>query len=161
MPDAIAEMFGTAVVLPGAVNPHAQLSGWKRYTLLDRGSYEYIEDPQIFGREIVELAERATKRAGLTIRSARALRLLAGDYLLAHHDTLHVDNPVEVTLDLSPAAAAAEVQYRRRGQIFLRVPCVPGTAAVVERGPTISCNHAYLSKRYPDAEVIRLVALLR
>jgi hypothetical protein len=92
---------------------------------------------------------------------SRVLRLHPGDYLLAHHDRLHDDNPVEVTLDLSPASVPeAEVHYRRRGQTFFRFECVPGALAIVERGPTVTCNHTYVSRRYPDAQVIRLVALL-
>jgi hypothetical protein len=88
------------------------------------------------------------------------VRLVPGDYILAHHDRIHDDNPVEVTLDLSPApVAGAEVHYRRRGQVFLRVPCAPGSLAIVERGVTITCNHTYVSKLMPDAIVIRLVVL--
>jgi hypothetical protein len=167
MRDPIESMFGVAVVLPDAISREAiaqareQLSGWRRYALLDRGSYDVIENPGVLEREIVELAERATSRSGLAIRESRALRLVAGDYLLAHHDRLHDDIPVEVMIDLSPAPVDAEIHYRRRGQTFLRVSSVPGTASVVERGPAITCNHTYVSKRYPDACVIRVVALLK
>jgi hypothetical protein len=154
MRDAIESMFGAAVVLPDAIareslrQAREQLAGWRRYALLDRGSYDVIENPGVLAREIVELAERATSRSGLAIRESRVLRLVAGDYLL------------EVMIDLSPAPVDAEVHYRRRGQTFLRVPSVPGTASVVERGPAITCNHTYVSKRDPDACVIRVVALL-
>ncbi|HUS28095.1 MAG TPA: hypothetical protein VMZ53_06285 [Kofleriaceae bacterium] len=163
----LEDLFGTALVIPDAI-PRGQLAmarerltGWQRYALLDRGSYEWIDDVDVLRREIVELAERVTSRTGLAIRECRALRLVAGDYLLAHHDRLHDDNPVEVMVDLSPAPASAEVHYRRRGQTFLRVPSVPGTAAVVERGPSITCNHTYVSKRDPATCAIRLVALLK
>jgi hypothetical protein len=37
---------------------------------------------------------------------------------------------------------------------------VPGSLSVVERGPTVTCNHTYVSKLQPTAQVIRLVALL-
>ena len=167
MPDAIESMFGVAVVLPDAIArtsiapARESLTGWRRYALLDRGSYDVMESPGVLVREIVELAERATSRRGLAIVESRALRLVAGDYLLAHHDRLHDDNPVEVIVDLSPAPVDAEVHYRRRGQTFLRVPSVPGTASVVERGPAITCNHTYVSKRNPTACVIRVVALLK
>jgi hypothetical protein len=49
---------------------------------------------------------------------------------------------------------------RRRKQRFFRFECVPGALAIVERGPAVTCHHTYVSKRYPDARVIRLVALL-
>ena len=165
MPDAdtaLGQLFGVALVIPDAFpRVRHELTGWRRYALLDRGSYEWIDSPQILTREIVELAERVTSRKGLAIVESRALRLVAGDYVLAHHDRLHDDNPVEVIVDLSRATVDAEVHYRRRGQTFLRVPTVPGTASVVERGPAITCNHTYVSKRYPDACVIRIVALLK
>ena len=160
MPD-LGQLFGVALVVPDAIRARPQLAGWQRYDLLDRGSYEWIDNPAVLTREIVELAERATSRKGLAIARSRALRLRAGDYLLAHHDRLHDDNPVEVIVDLSPSPVDAEVHYRRRGQTFLRVPCVPGTASVVERGPAITCNHTYVSKRYPDACVIRIAFLLK
>ena len=59
------------------------------------------------------------------------------------------------------AVPGAEVHYRRRGQVFFRAPCAPGSLAIVERGPTVSCNHTYVSKRHADASVVRLVLLLR
>ena len=80
--------------------------------------------------------------------------------MLAHHDRFYDDNPVELTLDLSPASVpGAEVHYRRRGEVFFRMPCVPHSLAIVERGPTVSCNHTYISKLTPDALVIRYVVL--
>jgi hypothetical protein len=167
MPDAIATLFGTALVIPDAIardaiaQARSKLGGWRRYALLDRGSYEHVDNPEVLQREIVELARRVTSRQGLAIVESRALRLVAGDYLLAHHDRLHEDNPVEVMVDLSPSPVDAEVHYRRRGQTFLRVPSVPGTASVVERGPAITCNHTYVSKRDRNACVLRLVALLK
>ena len=105
-------------------------------------------------------ASRGARRSRST--EARLLRLLPGDYLLAHHDRILEGNPVEVTADLSPASVpGAEVHYRRRGQVYFRFPCVPGSVAVVERGPTVTCNHTYVSKLHAGASVVRLVVLLR
>lgn len=164
----IAELFGarTATILDDVVGPTeaAQVRArlvYTRYTLLDRGSYEVapVDEPALVTR-LIALAARATGRT-LALAGARALRLSAGDYLLAHHDALRDGHPVELTLDLSPAAVpGAEVHYRRRGQAYFRVPCAPGSLAIVERGPTVACNHTYVSKRYPDASVVRLMLLL-
>src|SRR5215470_16212249 len=97
------------------------------------------------------LASRATR---CSIAAARLLRLVPGDYLLAHHHRVHEDLPIELIADLSPApVAGAEVHYRRRGQVFFRVPCTPRAVSIVERGPTVTCNHTYVSKLSPpDAE---------
>jgi hypothetical protein len=38
------------------------------------------------------------------------------------------------------------------------VPCEPGTAALVPRNPSVTCNHTYLSK-LRTAEVIRWICL--
>ena len=93
---------------------------------------------------------------------SRALRLGPGDYILARHDHVYEDFPVEVMLDLSPAPVpGAEVHYRRRGQVFFQVPSQPGAMSIVERGPTVTCNHTYISKRHLDTSVVRLVLLLR
>ena len=82
--------------------------------------------------------------------------------VVGHHDRVHDDHPVELTLDLSPTAVpGAEVHYRRRGQVYFRVPAAPRSLAVVERGPTVTCNHTYVSKRAADATIIRLIVLLR
>ena len=165
---ALDDMFGAALVIPDAVDRAraADLRAratYARYGLVDRGSYDagsLVLDAALT-KNIVDLANRATNRS-LAIEDARVIRLCAGDYILAHHDRLSEGNPVEVTLDVSPAPVpTAEVHYRRRGQVFLRFPCVPGTAAVVERGPTVTCNHTYVSKLHTTAEVIRVVALLR
>ena len=167
------QLFGarTAAILPEVVGPslaarareRLQRAGYTRYALLDRGSYDVLadpEDPELLG-PLIEIAARTTGRA-LALAEARALRLGPGDYLLAHHDRLHDDHPVELVLDLSPAAVpGAEVHYRRRGQVYFRVPCAPGSLAIVERGPTVSCNHTYVSKRHAGASVVRLMMLLR
>lgn len=125
------------------------IDGWRRYTLLDRGSYEYADIP-------VERCHMFAHHGRIT--SARAYRLVPGDYILAHHDVLHDDLPLELVLDLSPRPMPAEVHYRRRGAVFFRVPCVPRSLAIVERGPAVTRNHTYVSKRVAG-EVIRLVML--
>ena len=169
----LEQLFGgrTATIVSDAVGPavaaaareRLERAGYTRYALLDRGSYDVLADPQqpqLFG-PLVDLAARTTGRS-LVVAEARALRLGPGDYLLAHHDRIHDDHPVELVVDLSPAAVpGAEVHYRRRGQVYFRVPCAPGSLAIVERGPTVSCNHTYVSKRHAAASVVRLVLLLR
>lgn len=164
----LEQLFGAALAIPDAIDRallaavRGRLTGFSRYGLLDRGSYEVLRDPAepALLAMLVTAAARATGRT-LAVRESRVLRLSAGDYLLAHHDRLHEDNPVEVMLDLSPASVpGAEVHYRRRGQVFFRFECVPGSMCVVERGPTVTCNHTYISKLQPDAQVVRLVALL-
>jgi len=170
---SIEALFGsrTATVRPGVLEP-AQLAdvrarltrcGLARYALLDRGSYETgaaPEEPALFAR-LATLASDVTGRP-LAVAEARVLRLGPGDYILAHHDRVHDDLPVEVMLDLSPARVpGADVHYRRRGQVFFQVESAPGAAAIVERGPTVTCNHRYVSKLHPTASVVRLVLLLR
>jgi hypothetical protein len=169
----IEQLFGgrTAVVLPDVIDPslgaevreRLERTGYARYALLDRGSYDVLVSPQepALIATLTDLAARTTGRS-LALAEARALRLLPGDYLLAHHDRIHDDHPVELVLDLSPAAVpGAEVHYRRRGQVYFRVPCAPSSLAIVERGPTVACNHTYVSKRNAGAIVVRLVLLLR
>jgi hypothetical protein len=169
----LEELFGdrAAVVVPDvlgsglAAELRARLDrgGYARYALADRGSYEVREapdEPALFGA-LAALAARTTGRT-LAVTEARALRLRAGDYLLAHHDRLRDDHPVEIMLDVSAASVAgAEVHYRRRGQVFLRVASAPGAASIVERGPTVNCNHTYVSKLHAGAEVVRLVVRLK
>jgi len=167
------ELFASriAVVVPEAVGPtlaaelRARLgrTGYTRYALLDRGSYDVAtgpDEPALIAA-LTGIATQATGRA-LVFAEARVLRLGAGDYLLAHHDRLHDDHPVELMLDLSAASVpGAEVHYRRRGQVFFRFASRPGAASVVERGPGVTCHHTYVSKRHAGASVVRLVALLR
>jgi hypothetical protein len=146
-----------------AAQARARLAhGFTRYALLDRGSYDVLVDPPepaLIGA-MIERAQRTTGRA-LALAEARVLRLGPGDYLLAHHDRIHEGHPVELVLDLSAASVpGAEVHYRRRGQVYFRVPCVPHSLAIVERGPTVTCNHTYVSKRHATASVVRLMMLL-
>ncbi len=174
MSATLDELFGrrAAVIVPAAVAapvaralrdllaPHLS-----RHALLDRGSYEVATvEPGAFAAPC-ELARRlAEEHTGRTLEvtEARVLQLSPGDYLLAHHDRIDDDQPVEVTLDLSPAPVPrAEIHYRRRGQVYFRVPCAPGAAAIVERGPSVSCNHTYVSRLHEGARVVRLVVRLR
>ena len=170
---AIASLFGarTAFIVDDAittaraaeVRDRLEFVGYQRYALVDRGSYRVIGDPTV-PYLLADLAHLASIRTGRTLaaREARAVRLGPGDYLLGHHDRVHDDHPLELTLDLSPAAVpGAEVHYRRRGQVFFRMPSAPRALAIVERGPTVTCHHTYVSKLHPDAAIVRLVALLR
>ncbi len=169
----LEQLFGarTALIIPDAVGGavaaalRARLdrAGYRRYPLLDRGSYDELKDPdepELFAA-LTRLATEATGRS-LVVAETRALRLRAGDYLLAHHDRVHDDHPVELVLDLSPAIVpGAAVHYRRRGQVFFTFTSAPGDLSVVERGPTVTCNHTYVSKLHGDASVVRLMVLLR
>lgn len=128
-----------------------RIDGWQRFALLDRGSYEYAD---------VDPARLATFASYGRITSARAYRLSPGDYILAHHDEQHDDLPLELVYDLSPAPVPAEVHYRRRGSVFFRVPCVPRSLAIVERGRAVTRNHTYVSKRQTGV-VTRLVMIVR
>ena len=137
--------------------------GYTRFALLDRASYEAVEDldePGVF-EALVGIAEEITQ-CSLEVVAAKALRMRAGDYVLVRHDRVYDDRPIELVVDLSPhATAGAEVHYRHRGQVFFAVPSRPGILSLVERGPTVMANHTYVSKRYADAEIVRLVMLLR
>lgn len=167
----LGELFGAALAVPDAIDgrrarevrARCEARGYTRYALYDRGSYDVVRD--LDEPELTQLAVRAAERTTgrtLALAESRVLRLLPGDYLLAHHDHLHDNNPVEVTIDLSAVAVPdAEVHYRRRGQVFFRFPCTPGGLAIVERGVTITCNHTYLSKLHEGASVVRCVLLLR
>jgi len=154
-----AELVERAIAPARAAELRASLA-FERYALLDRGSYEVA--PFVNDRTIVDVLDHASKR--LVATGARVVLLRAGDYLLARHDDIHATivtrndsrRCFELVLDLSPAPAAAEIHYRRRGQVFFRVPCVPGSLAIVERTATVTCNHTYVSKLAP-AEVVRLI----
>jgi hypothetical protein len=154
----------TATIVPDLAANASVRGGWSwsRYTLLDRGSYDYardVDEPDLAARAIVQ-ASKITERT-LKLVESRVLRLGPGDYLLARHDRVYERFPIEVTIDLSPSPVeGAEIHYRRRGQVYFRVPSAPGSAAIVERGPTVTCNHTYVSKRHLDASVVRLVLLL-
>ncbi|CAN5879576.1 hypothetical protein BH11MYX3_BH11MYX3_22940 [soil metagenome] len=148
-----------ATIVPAEVSLEGPVA-YRRYALLDRGSYEHCEDVEV-PSVLVTMASEITDRA-LRVASARLLRLLPGDYVLARHDRVDEDHRVEVILDLSPAAVpGAEVRYLRRGQVFFRVPSQPGTASIVERDPATQCHHTYVSKLHVGASVVRLVVRLQ
>ncbi|MEO6772534.1 MAG: hypothetical protein ABI467_05855 [Kofleriaceae bacterium] len=141
----------SAVIVPSGIT--ARFEGFARYRLLDRGSYEYLDvpaDPRIGA--LVAAHTGAVRRC----IASRVIRLLPGDYVLARHDPSPTG--LEVVVDVSPAPSAAELHYRQHGQLLLRVPCAPGTAALVPRNPTVTCNHTYLS-RLGTAEVVRWICL--
>jgi hypothetical protein len=166
------ELFAgrAATVVPDTVGPtlagelRARLEGgYARYRLVDRGSYEVreqVDEPALFAA-LIGIARQVTGRT-LAVSEARAIRLHAGDYVLAHHDRIHDGVPVELVLDLSPASVpGAELHYRQRGKVYFRLPSRPGSLSVVERGPTVTCNHTYVSKRHTGASVVRMIVLLR
>lgn len=137
--------------------------GWTRWSLLDRGSFDFIDAPAlpVAVGAITRIACEASGRE-LTVRDVRAVRLRPGDYVFVRHDRVYDDRPVEVVVDLSAAPVpGAEVHYRHRGQVFFVFPSRPGAAAVVERGPTVMRNATYVSKRLGNVEVVRLFVLLR
>jgi len=65
---------------------------------------------------------------------------------------------IECVFDLSPAPMPCEVHYRQHGQVFFRMPCVPGSAAIVSRNATVTSNHTYVSKLHAG-EVVRWIGL--
>jgi hypothetical protein len=169
-PEAWAAMRLPAVVVPAAIGAGlaAEVRGrlesaeYTRYARIDRASYdalERVDEPALLDA-LLTLAVSVTGR-DLAVRSARAMRLCPGDYVLVRHDRVHEDRPVEIVLDLSTErVAGADVHYRHRGQLFFTAPSAPGSLSIVERGPTILCNHTYVSRRPPASSVLRLVALL-
>lgn len=175
---SLDELFGARIadIVPDAITAAlaTELRGrlaYRRYDLLDRGSYEVapLDEPALFAK-LADIVGRQPGVAGvhgseprsLAVVEARVLRLSPGDYLLAHHDRVHEGNPIEIVVDLSETATpGAEVHYRRRGAVFFRVPSQPRAMAIVERGPTVTCNHTYVSKLHSGASVVRLIALLR
>jgi hypothetical protein len=143
----------------------AQLArtGWTRWSLLDRGSYDFVDAPElpVVTGAIARIARETTGRE-LAVEHVRAVRMLPGDYVFVRHDRVYDDRPVEVVVDLSAApVTGAEVHYRHRGQVFFVFPSRPGALAVVERGPTVMRNSTYVSKRLGNVEVVRLFVLLR
>lgn len=175
------ELFGAraAVIVPDAigaeraadVRARLERGGFHRYGLVDRGSYAWtdeVEEPAL----VAALAAIAAEVTGVLadVASVRALRLGAGDYVLAHHDpcaragagTSADDRLVELVLDVSAAATAgAEVHYRRHGQLFHRAPSQPGALSVVERDAAVTSHHTYVTKRNTTAGVTRLVVRLK
>jgi hypothetical protein len=169
----LEELFAArvAVIIPDAVSSvqaaaarrRIEIAGYARYAMIDRGSYHLAlspDEPEL--RSIMsEAASVATGRA-LDVVDSRVVRLGPGDYLLAHHDRSHDDELVEAVLDLSEGIVdGAEIHYRRQrlGQVFFRVPSLPGSLSIVERSTGMTCNHTYLSLRH-TASVVRLVLRL-
>jgi hypothetical protein len=76
-------------------------------------------------------------------------------------DRVHDDRPFEMIVDLSDAPVpGASVHYRHRGQHFFSFDSAPMALCLVQRGPTVLCNHTYVSLRHRDASVLRLVVTL-
>ncbi len=149
----------SAVIVPDAITPleaaRARPTAYTRYTLIDRGSYGFVENPD----EPALLARARELAGGLTITRARILRLDPGDYLLARHDDV-IERGIEVVIDLSPAAVpGAEVHYRQHGQVLFVMPSTPCSAAIVPRTASVTANHTYISRR-GTAPVVRLVVTL-
>lgn len=145
----------------GELRGRLDRAGYRRYALLDRGSYDELRGP-VEPELLAGLAGLAAQVIGRELRfaEARALRLGPGDYLLAHHDSID-DTAVELILDVSAAGLpGTEVHYRRNGAVFFRFESVPGALSIVERGPTVTCSHGYVSKRHVGAELVRLVVRL-
>lgn len=156
------------VTVPHAASPElaaevrARLTEWTRYPQIDRASYDFIERPEepALLDILLTLAQDITGRT-LQLDTWRAMRLLPGDYVLVRHDRVYEDSPIELTLDLSPGPVpGAEIHYRHRGQVFATLPSQPGALVLVERGPTVMCNHTYVSKLHRGATVVRLVGIL-
>lgn len=136
-----------------------------RYQLRDRGSYGFCDDldSAAYAELLAALRARATAVTGRAPArvTARLLELVAGDYLLAHHDRPHGAPSVELILDLSLAAVpGADVHYRRNGRGFWVMPSLPGALSVVECAPGVTCHHSYVSKIHTSARVLRMVIRL-
>jgi hypothetical protein len=168
----LEDMFPTAELAAGAIDAptanelRTSITGYTRYALLDRGSYEIATpDPcPVLDRAVNRICSLAGEMLGgrtLAPYEIRALRLTAGDYLLARHDRVHEGRPIELVLDISPFPVQAEIQYRRLGQVFFRMPGSPRSLAIVERTPAITCNHSYVSKLRLGVELVRLVVMAR
>lgn len=137
-------------------------TGYTRYALVDRGSYDELRAPselELFAA-LIAIASEVTERP-LTLEEARVLRLGPGDYLLAHHDRSRDPGHVELMLDLSPATVpGAAVHYRRDGNVTFVVPSQPCALSIMGRDPSVTCNHTYVSRLHADASIVRLVLLL-
>lgn len=86
MPEAIGP------TLAAELRARLERSGYTRYALLDRGSYDALanpDEPALFDA-LTGIAMQVTGRS-LVFAEARVVRLRAGDYLLTHHDRLHAD----------------------------------------------------------------------
>lgn len=147
----------SAVIVANAVGARS-FTGYQRYRLFDRGSYEVIENPDapdVTALAVALIANQTGERR--TCLESRVVKLSPGDYVLAHHDRIY-ERGLEVVLDFSPAPAPQELHYRQHGQVFFRVPCEPGSAAMIPRNPTVTANHTYLSKLH-TGDVVRWIGL--
>jgi hypothetical protein len=149
-----------------AVRSELQRNEYQTYRLLDRGCFDYqdLDTNGSCGPICTKLAAYVSSNSNRQLRivTARAIRLRAGHYTLANLDAYHDDLPLQLTVDCSEHAVTnAHLFYRRRGGVFFFLPSQPRSAAIVERGPSVNCHHSYISKRFPNAEIIRLVLLLR
>lgn len=134
---------------------------WERFREIDRGSYDVAPAPDEAVVWAAEIGARLTGRDGLRAIDAKVMRLVAGDYVLAHHDPIREQETVEVAIDVSPGIVdGAAIHYRRRGAVYFVFPSKPGSAAIVERSASITSNHTYLSKRLANPSVVRIVVLL-
>lgn len=154
---------GIGPALAGELRARFDRQGWTRFALVDRGSYDVVPalDETALFEVLAGIAGEVTGRE-LGVAEARALRLSPGDYVLTRHDRVHEDRPIEAVLDVSAAPVPrADVHYRHRGQVFFAVPSTPGLLSLVERGPTVMSNHAYVTKLWKGPPVVRVIALLR
>lgn len=139
-----------------------------RYPHLDRGRYAVADVPDLapLAPLLAHARAAAPDRTALTITGACVVVLTAGDYVLAHHDVFADDRdddlPLELVHDLSPAPTPdADLYYRRRGAVYFALPSRPRALAIVERGPSVTSNHTYVSVRHASARVVRLIARAR
>jgi hypothetical protein len=152
IPDVIANVAD--------VRAQIERGTWTRYPLVDRGSYAYQtpELPDVIAT-MVRAAE-AIRRRRQEVVEARLLKLVPGDYLLAHHDRRH--DGLELALDLSQAAIpGVEIHYRQLGEVYFAFGGPPGAMAIVERDKSVICNHTYVSKLHRGASIVRLMVRLR
>jgi hypothetical protein len=152
IPDVIADV--------AAVRARIEAGTWTRYSLVDRGSYAYQtpELPDVIAAML--RAAEAIRRRPQHVVEARLIKLVPGDYVLAHHDRAH--HGLELALDLSGAAIdGVEIHYRQLGEVYFAFGGPPGAMAMVERDNSVICNHTYVSKLHRGASIVRLMVRLR
>ncbi len=139
------------------------LDRFQPYPNIDRGRYAFVDEPELPALTDALLALACARtELPLHVVSTRAVRLGPGDYLLSHHDVRDDVPSVELIADLSERAVAhAAVHYREDGRPFFIVRSSPLSVAMTARSPATAANHTYLSKRYADAAVLRLMLRLR
>ncbi len=144
--------------------------GWSRYALIDRGLYEYIDDPTTIASttapsDAVEtlmglMTRLASAQLGFDVRAVwtRAVRLSPGDYSLSHHDVRHAEPLLECIADLSAGASDFAVHYREGGRPHFVVPNQPLAISLVARTAASAANHTYVSRLHPGTAIVRLLA---